>query len=40
LNKVQALMQTGDTTRALNTANEYLNNYPDANRVKDFAEGL
>jgi len=23
LNKVQALMQTGDTTRALNTANEY-----------------
>jgi len=40
LNKVQALMQTGDTTRALNTANEYINNYPDANRVKDFAEGL
>jgi len=40
LNKVQALMQTGDTTRALNTANEYLNNYPDAYRVKDFAEGL
>jgi predicted Zn-dependent protease len=40
LNKVQALMQTGDTTRALSTANEYINNYPEAERVKDFAEGL
>ena len=40
LNKVQALMQTGDTTNALSTANEYINNYPNAERVKDFAEGL
>jgi len=40
LNKVQALMQVGDTTAALTSANNYLNTYPDANRVKDFAEGL
>ena len=40
LNKVQALMQVGDTTAALSNANEYLNAYPEANRVKDFAEGL
>jgi len=40
LNKVQALMQTGDTTNALSTANEYINNYPNAEKVKDFAEGL
>lgn len=40
LNKVQALLQTGDTTRALDVANQYINNYPEANRVKDVAEGL
>ena len=40
LNKVQALMQVGDTTAALSSANNYLNAYPEANRVKDFAEGL
>lgn len=40
LNKVQALMQVGDTASALSVANEYINTYPEANRVKDFAEGL
>lgn len=40
LNKAQALLQTGDTTKALEVANEYINTYPEANRVKDFAEGL
>ena len=40
LNKVQALLQTGDTTRALDVENQYINNYPEANRVKDVAEGL
>lgn len=40
LNKAQALLQTGDTTKALEVANEYINTYPDADRVKDLAEGL
>lgn len=40
LNKAQALLQTGDTTTALEVANEYINTYPEADRVKDFAEGL
>ena len=40
LNKAQALLQTGDTTKALKVANEYINTYPDADRVKDLAEGL
>jgi hypothetical protein len=34
------LLQTGDTTKALEVANEYINTYPDADRVKDLAEGL
>lgn len=40
LNKAQALLQTGDTTKALEVSNEYINTYPDADRVKDLAEGL
>ena len=40
LNKAQALLQTGDTTKALEVANEYINTYPNADRVKDLAEGL
>ena len=40
LNKAQALLQTGDTTKALEVANEYINTYPEADRVKDLAEGL
>lgn len=40
LNKAQALLQVGDTTTALEVANEYINTYPEADRVKDFAEGL
>jgi predicted Zn-dependent protease len=40
LNKAQALLQVGDTAAALLSANNYLNTYPEANRIKDFAEGL
>jgi fatty acid/phospholipid biosynthesis enzyme len=40
LNKAQALIQVGDTTAALSSAKNYLNTYPEANRVKEFAEGL
>ena len=40
LNKVQALLQTGDTTRAIEVSNEYLNSFPEAKRMKAFAEGL
>ena len=40
LNKVQALLQTGDTTRAIEVSNEYLNSFPEAKRMKALAEGL
>jgi len=40
LNKAQALLQTGDTTRAVEVSDEYLNTYPEAKRMKAFAEGL
>jgi len=40
LNKAQALLQTGDTTRAVKVSDEYLNTYPEAKRMKAFAEGL
>ncbi|MDA8566534.1 tetratricopeptide repeat protein [Schleiferiaceae bacterium] len=40
LNKAQALLQTGDTTRAVEVSYEYLNTYPEAKRMKAFAEGL
>lgn len=40
LNKAQALLQTGDTTRAVEVSVEYLNTYPEAKRMKAFAEGL
>lgn len=40
LNKVQALLQTGDTTRAVVVSDEYLNTYPKAKRMKALAEGL
>ena len=40
LNKAQALIQVGDTAAALSSANNYLNTYSEANRVKEFAEGL
>jgi len=40
LNKAQALLQVGDTAAALSSANNYLNTYPEANRIKEFAEGL
>ena len=40
LNKAQALLQTGDTTRAVEVSDEYLNTYPEAKRMKALAEGL
>ena len=40
LNKAQALLQTGDTTRAVEVSNEYLNSFPEAKRMKALAEGL
>ena len=40
LNKVQALLQTADTTRAVEVLDEYLNTYPKAKRMKALAEGL
>jgi predicted Zn-dependent protease len=40
LNKAQALLQTGDTTRSVEVSDEYLNTYPEAKRMKAFAEGL
>ena len=40
LNKVRALLQTGDTARAVEVSNEYLNSYPEAKRMKALAEGL
>ena len=40
LNKAQALLQTGDTTRAVEVSDEYLNTYPEAKRMKAFAVGL
>jgi predicted Zn-dependent protease len=40
LNKAQALLQTGDTTRAVEVSDEYLNTNPEAKRMKAFAEGL
>ena len=38
LNKVQAMIQVGDTTEAVITANDYLEIYPEANRINDFAK--
>lgn len=38
LNKVQAMIQVGDTTEAVTTANDYLEIYPEANRINDFAK--
>lgn len=38
LNKVQAMLQVGDTSEAVTIANDYLETYPEANRINDFAK--
>ena len=40
LNKSQSLLQLGDTTAALTSAQEYLNAYPKATRLNDLVAGL
>jgi predicted Zn-dependent protease len=40
LNKSQSLLQMGDTTAALTSAQEYLNTYPEATRINDLVAGL
>ena len=40
LNKVQALLQSGDSTNAFEVADDYLNAYPEAKRIRTFVEGL
>lgn len=40
LNKSQSLLQMGDTTAALTSAQEYLNTYPKATRINDLVAGL
>ena len=40
VNKVQALLQVGDTAAALNQAQTYLSDFPEAVRVRELTEGL
>lgn len=40
LNKSQSLLQLGDTTAAITSAQEYLNAYPKATRLNDLVAGL
>ena len=40
LNKSQSLLQLGDTTAALTSAQEYMNAYPKATRLNDLVAGL
>jgi predicted Zn-dependent protease len=39
-NKSQSLLQMGDTTAALTSAQEYLNTHPEATRINDLVAGL
>ena len=40
LNKSQSLLQMGDTTAAMNSAQEFLNTHPEATRINDLLVGL
>jgi len=40
LNKSQSLLQMGDTTAAMTSAQEFLNTHPEATRINDLLVGL
>jgi predicted Zn-dependent protease len=40
VNKSQSLLQMGDTTSAMTTAQTYLNDHPDASQLNDWLAGL